>query len=177
MRVSLTLIFLATIGSACIRTNTVTLGRKTDLEKQLMGRLEPLTEDELLAASVRGESNEAQGSLQELEDRAIAARRRQLFNRDDVRELQAAGCVGEARDGKVRTRDCEGHALIAERTRLVSEENADRAAVLAWAVEADPSLTLGDLPQLETIYHAVMVERAAPGTPIEEENGAWVRKK
>lgn len=172
-------ILLAVLGlsAACIRTNSVTLGRKTDLEKQLMGRIEPLTEDELLAASVRGEPDTVTGSLREREDRAIAARRRQLFNRDDIRALAAAGCIGEARNGSVLERDCEGHPLLDQRERFLAEENADRTAVIEWAIEADPSLTQGDAQQLRSIYHSVMVEQAISGTPVEREDGTWVRKE
>lgn len=165
------------IASACIRTNSVTIGRKTDLERQLMGRLEPLSEEELLAASVRSPGAGARGALRELEDRAIAARRRQLFNRDDLESLASAGCIGEARDGTVTARSCEGHDLLELRDRLLREENADRDAVIDWAIEAEPGLTPGDRPQVRQIYHTLRTEQVGVGTPIQNEDGSWTAKE
>lgn len=164
-------------AAGCIRTNSIALGRKTELERQLMGRLEPFSNEELLAASVRAESSAARGPLLETEARAIAARRRQIFNRDDVAALQQAGCVGEGRDGVVEARPCPRSqvvaALLSSRPRLVREENEDRGAIIEWAIDSDPTLTPGDLPQVWAIYHLLAVERAPRGAPVEQEDGQW----
>ncbi len=162
---------------SCIRTNSVTIGRKTDLERQLMGRLEPLSEEELLAASVRAPAPTGSSPLRELEDRAIAARRRQLFNQDDLETLSRAGCIGEARDGFVVSRPCEGSDLLSLRDRLLREENADRNAVVDWAIEAEPGLTPGDRQQVLQIYHTLRVEQAGPGTPVQRDDGSWTAKE
>lgn len=169
------------LAAGCIRTNSVTIGRKTDLERQLMGRLEPLSEEELLASSVRDSENESSrsesGALQELEGRAIAARRRQLFNRDDLRALASAGCVGEATKGTLESRPCDGSELLEIRDRLVAEENADRSAILDWAIEAEAGLTPGDRPDLMRMYHTLRVERAGVGTPVQSDDGSWTVKQ
>lgn len=171
------LIVLLVASAGCIRTNSVTIGRKTDLERQLMGRLEPLSEEELLAASVRAPGDDEGGALRELEDRAIAARRRQLFNADDLGSLATAGCVGEAQDGTIQKRPCSGGELLNVRDRLIREENADRSAVIDWAIEADPGLTPGDRPQILLLYHALRTERAVVGTPIQADDGSWAPKR
>lgn len=176
----LTVLFAVGLGTtlvSCIRTNSVTLGRKTDLERQLIGKLEPLSEEQLLAASVRAEPSAHRGSIRELEDRAIAARRRQLFNRDDLRSLEAAGCVGETAEGRVRDRPCSEHPQLEIRDRLIAEENLDRNAIIDWAIEADPRLTPGDEAQVRKLYHRMVVELAPEGTPCEAESGEWRPKE
>ncbi|MEM6731919.1 MAG: DUF1318 domain-containing protein [Myxococcota bacterium] len=147
------------------------------MERQLMGRLEPLTEEQLLAASVRAESRSTTGSLRELEDRAIAARRRQLFNRDDLEALAASGCVGEALSGAIVSRPCSANELLDQRERLLRDENADRDTIMLWAIEAEPSLTAGDLPRVRSVYHTLAIERALVGTPVQSADGKWVRKQ
>lgn len=171
------IVTLAISMVGCIRANSVTLGRKTDLERQLMGQLEPLSEEELLAASVRAPSDTVLGAERELEDRALAARRRQLFNRDDLQVLKRAGCVGEKRDGTIANRPCDGSELLEDRDRIVEEENRDRSVIIEWAIDADPQLTPGDRAQMRSVYHTLLVERSPAATPVEGDDGQWSPKK
>jgi uncharacterized protein YdbL (DUF1318 family) len=166
-------------AAACgIKTNQVAIGQKTSLEKQLMGEVEPLTEEEMLVSSVRAPGGVQAGSEDDLQTRAIAARRRQLFNRDDVDELKSRGCLGEARAAALVIRSCSADdAAAALRDRLLAEENADRQAIIDWALAADPILTATDRPQVVEIYGRLLRERARPGDWLEDDEGNWRQRE
>jgi hypothetical protein len=164
----------AGLGAGCITVHAVNIGQKTSLEMQLMGEFEPLTEEEQLAASVRAGPDAPSAARSDLEAAAVAARQRQLFNRDDLRTLKAAGCLGEARGAQLAARPCGKEAEVEPlRTRLVAEENADRAAIMAWAVEADPVLTRRDMPQVAAVFHRLLFEQAQKGEQVQNDDGAW----
>ena len=174
----LALVMLAA-GGGCISTTQVNIGTKTSLERQLIGELEPLSEDEVLAASVRAQAQGGLGPLDDQQGAALAARRRQLFNRDDVDEAKQAGCLGEGKDGELVARLCDKPAdaeAAARVSKLVAEENADRRAIIDWAVAADPALTPADRPEVVRIYQRIIVERARTGEWVQDDTGGWVRR-
>src|SRR5690606_11045611 len=122
--------------------------------------------------SVRADGEVGVGSLDDLQARAISARRRQLFNRDDLDELKALGCLGEGLAAELVLRDCQPdpeRATLLE--RLLSEENSDRKAILNWALEADPALTPADRPQLVAVYRRLLLERARPKDWVQTDDG------
>lgn len=167
-------------AGACITTTVVNIGQKTSLEKQLMGEEEPLTEELILAASVRAQGGGVQaGSADDLQSHALSARRRQLFNRDDLDELKAAGCLGEALKAKLTRRPCDAGS-DPEKTRLAermaNEENEDRQAIIDWAIGIDQVLTPADRPQIEALYHRLVVERARPGDWVQADDGRWTQR-
>lgn len=170
----------ALVAPACLTTKIVNIGQKTSLENQLMGEAEPLTEEQLLAASVRAQGTGVHaGSMDDVQSRAIAARRRQLFNRDDVDELKAAGCLGEALGATIVRRPCSAGSEPATRDlldRLVQEENADRSAIVDWAVAVDPVLTPADRPQVVALYHRLAVDRSKAGCWVQSEDGGWTQR-
>jgi hypothetical protein len=159
--------------SACVSTKQVTIGKKTLLERELIGKIEPFTAEELLAASVRGPDV----ARADAEDQALRARRRQVFNRDDLTALKARGCVGEGRDARLVSRSCtldpENERL---RARLVDEENHDRQTLLAWVVASDPSLRQTDLPDTTKLYVEMLRRELAPGTWWQADDGRWAQR-
>ncbi|OGQ91187.1 MAG: hypothetical protein A2289_19710 [Deltaproteobacteria bacterium RIFOXYA12_FULL_58_15] len=167
-------------GAACgIKTNQIVIGQKTTLEKQLMGEAEPLSEEQMLVASVRSRGGGVHaGSADDLQSRAIAARRRQLYNRDDIGDLKVAGCLGEARGAILTIRPCDAPSedLILLRKTLIDQENADRRAIIDWAIGIDPVLTVADRPQIVELYHRLILERAHPGDWYEGTDGTWAKK-
>jgi hypothetical protein len=172
---------LALLSVACtITTRPVNIGTKTALEHQLMGELEPLTDEELLASSVRAPPTgpDAAEGLDTRQAFAMAARRRQVFNRDDIDELRGKGCVGEAKDATLAVRDCDMHGdqtQSALRTRLISEENADRKAILDWVASSDESYAGAGRSQLVDMYHRLLVENVKAGEWVEDNKG-WAKK-
>lgn len=165
--------------SGCLKVTTVNIGQKTSLERQLIGEFEPLTEEEVLASSVRAGVSGGSGALGDLTQRAVAARRRQLFNRDDIEEFKGSGCLGEAASAEMVAHPCEGTAapeITARVERLIAEENEDRAAIIAWAIEADPVLTPSDRDQVVKVYAHLLRERAKPGHWYHDEEGGWSQR-
>ncbi len=151
---------------------TVNVSQKTALENQLLGQMAPLSEEELLITSVRSDSPAASVSTEP----AVAARRRQLFNRDDTDELKRAGCLGEALNAQLVVRACSQTDLQERLETLATEENQDRAVLLAWFIAKDPTMTPSDKEQLRAIYHRLLVLHSPTGTPCEGPSGSWYLK-
>jgi hypothetical protein len=162
--------------SGCFTVHSVNIGTKTSLEKQLIGELEPLSEEELLAASIRASDEAMLAPVDELQARAVAARRRQLFNRDDIDELKASGCLGEARKAELVARPCKDAEAKERSDKLLSEENADRAVIIEWAVATDSSLTERDRGEVVEVYRRLLLERAQPGHWVQNDDGSWKQR-
>ncbi len=168
------------VGSCAIKTSQIAIGQNTSLERQLMGEVEPFTEEEMLVASVRGPDGVKVGSRDDLQSRALAARRRQLFNRDDMDELKAAGCLGETLEAELVTRPCShssGDEARRLRDRLVEQENLDRKVIIDWSLSVDPVLTPADRPQVVDLYHRLLLARARQGHWILEDDGSWTKRR
>ena len=175
---SLLRFFLITLlgSSLCNCTiTTVNIPQKTALENQLIGEMAPLSEEELLLASVRSGENSRSASIQPV----VAARRRQLFNRDDIVEFKQGGCLGESQRAalvalKCNRDDASSLTLIA---KLVEQENADRNTLITWFITRDPTLAPTDRDQVVQIYHQLLLKQSPVGTPIQEEENSWNPKK
>lgn len=171
----LTVGFGMTLG--CVTVTPVTIGQKTTLERQLMGEMEALSDAELLAISVRAGRNLAPGSMDDLQAQALAARRRMLFNRDDIDELKAEGCLGEALEARLVVRPCSADDRTRQRAELVARETQeDRSAVITWLIAADPVLTPADRGQVAAILRQIELEAARAGHWIQNDAGDWTRR-
>jgi uncharacterized protein len=167
--------------AGCIHVTTVTIGQKTVLERQLVGTYEEIDEDLALVASVRGgDAAHASQRGGDMRNKAVAARRRQLFNDDDITELKHLGCLGENLRGSLEARECapsKDPAVSARAQRMVAQDNQDRAAVIDLALALDASLTPADRPALEKIYAQIMRRQARPGEWIQDDSGAWKKRE
>lgn len=164
---------LLLLGPACLSFPTVNVGTKTSLERQLIGDLEPLTEEEILAASVRAATSQGP-AIDSARERALFARRRQLFNRDDVRLLIAAGCAGESAAATLAERGCARPAEFAP--RVIQEENEDRAAIIDWALAADPLLTAAGRTAVLAMHRRMLQQQLPAGALYQDDGGLWQRK-
>ena len=177
-RAAIAAVATALAASACFTVTTVNIGTKTSLERQLIGELEPLSEEELLAASVRAAGQMSLGDLGDLQRAAIAARRRQLFHRDEVDEAKQAGCPGENNRAEPVLLPCgpvDGETA-ARLARLIAEENEDRTAIIDWALAADSSLTSADRAEIARVYRRMLQEAARPGHWIQGDDGSWTQR-
>ena len=200
------------LSGGCISVRTVNIGSKTSLEKQLMGELEPLSAAEALVAHVRAATQSGDPAADERQRAALAARQRQLFNRDDLQALRRQGCLGEGRDARLQPRPCpparlagpasptpsasrssaataaahaasaptrtestNAVALQALQGRLLSEENADRSTILAWAIASDPVLTGRDRAEVVALYRHIFQTAAPAGCWLQRDDGSWQR--
>lgn len=177
---ALVLYVLLIVGAfGCIRITNVSIGQKTSLERQLIGELEPLSDEELLAASVRAPRDLQVGALSERQTRAIAARQRQLFNRDDVIELKGLGCLGEARDAMLVARSCDASISAGTqglRARLIDEENADRRTILDWVHASEVANAPIERAELVALYHEMLAAQARSGEWVETASGEWQKR-
>lgn len=169
----------AVLQSGCIKTTAVTVSRKTTLERQLLGELKPLDEQELSAMSVRAQMAERYGGvLITAQEKAMVAKRRQRFNRDDLEDLLSTGCAGEALNGTVVVRPCRetlDESLAERRSRILAEENEDRRHILAWVIASDPSLDPSVAPDIARIYHELRLTELPEGAPYQaQDSEAWV---
>lgn len=171
---------LALCCAACFTVNQVNIGQKTSLEKQLMGDITPLSEEETLVSSVRAGPAALQTVGLTAQDVAVRARERQLFNRDDIRTLKTQGCLGEDAQAMVKARPCpqdKDAATLALRDRLIAEENADRRTLIAWAcglsaLQNKPD----DTHDITAAYRRLLLESAQPGDVVQTDEGTWVAR-
>lgn len=169
--------------SGCAQLTQVNVAPKTTLEHQLLGELEPLADEDELAASIRLSHGTmaltSDGTLASKQEIALRARQRQLFNRDDVRLLLAARCLGESRRGYLVERRCTPPPELATslRQRLVLEENADRDQIVDWVVENDETLTPGDKRKVLALYARLTQDLLQAGMWYEDGDGVWRQKQ
>ncbi|HOX46374.1 MAG TPA: DUF1318 domain-containing protein [Myxococcota bacterium] len=180
-RLGLGLALLAGVG--CVEASIQVVDERTALENQILGAYEQLDRDLQLVASVRavGADGQAQPAprLSDVRQRAVQARQTQQFNRDDLEELKAQGCLGEGLDAMLAARPCAAQAepATAQRLeRLVAAENQARRLLLEFVVTTSPDLTRADLPQLVEAAARAQREQAAPGTWLQEPGGEWRQK-
>ncbi len=152
----LNIIHLLATTSCTITTRPVNIGTKTALEHQMMGEFEPLSEEELLASSVRSATTDARlgAGLDENVSRGASPWQRggarcSTAMRSTTSKC-AKGCLGEAHDAThqhVRPMSDADGPTIGRRTELVAQENADRAAIIAWIASGDDAFAdAGALP-------------------------------
>jgi hypothetical protein len=164
-------------------------GAQRSLEEQVLGAFERVGQEVYLLAGVRSVdpvtgTPQAPPPTTESEARALRARRRMEFNRDDVLEFKRNGYVGEGSDGllvpfesemqRLREQDPRGHALVLS---VVEEENQDRLIVMERIVATNPDLRgQGGLMTVQSILAAKHREEAEPGMKVQMPDGEWVRR-
>lgn len=144
-----------------------------------MGSFEPLTEEEMLLGSVRDEALLLRGEELNQDKVALQARRRQLFNRDDVNAFKEQGCLGEARKGQLVIRGCQEsssqQATLLQ--QILEQETQDRAAIVSWVISQHDHLQESHRGQVIDIYRQFILSRSPKGTPFQNEDGTWVQKE
>lgn len=164
-------------------------GGQRSLEEQVLGSFEHLGEEVYLIAGVRaidpvsGEPTPPR-PMTESEARALAARRRIEFNRDDVLEFKREGYVGERSDGLLTVFEAEMAGLEAADPRrlrlvreLVEEENEDRRVIMRRIVDTNPELK-GEqgLRAVGQILAARYRQEAEAGTRVQLPDGTWTTR-
>lgn len=166
------LLSISALGG-CLRATQVSIAQKTTLERQIIGELEPLDEEQILAASIRAVRNtDKNGALSSLRERAITARRRQLFNRDDVESLLLTGCLGEGSHGLVVARTCAAEQRELQQ-QMTKQENDDRHAIVAWVIENDAALTPADGQRILALYAELRRAQLKRGMWFQDNNKGW----
>jgi hypothetical protein len=170
---------LCLLLSGCLTIKTVNISQKTSLEHQLMGSFEPLTEQEMLLSSVRDEAQMVRAEELSEDQAAVAARRRQLFNRDDIQRFKRQGCLGEALSGALVNRSCDNEAQEAQPIieRVLGEETIDREAIISWVISQHDHLQEAQRGQVKQIYRQFILSHSPRGTPFQDLDGNWLFKE
>jgi hypothetical protein len=164
---------------SCITTTTVNIGRKTSLERQLMGRFEPLTEEEIIKSSIRTALENGKAKYIDLQQGALNARRRQLFNRNELDDFKQAGCVGEGNLALLVNRPCTRYPEGLNRKaleRLIHQENDDRNRLIDWAIDQDRVFTPGNRVEVVKLYHQMLLSRLKHGIWYQDDGGQWLHQ-
>jgi len=170
---------LCILLSGCLTIKTVNISQKTSLEHQLMGNLEPLTEQEMLLSSVRDEARLIRGDALNQDKQAMTARRRQLFNRDDLDKFKNLGCLGEALSGNPVSRPCPNQKADEQAIleKILFEEITDRQAIISWVISQHDNLQESQRSQVIQIYRQFILSRSPEGTPFQDPDGKWMVKE
>jgi len=174
----LSIVFILT-QTSCITIKTVNVGQKTALEHQLMGRFEPLTDEQASLASVRAGDGKLEEDANPKYLKALKARQRQIFNADDVETYKDKLCLGEANFALLVIRECaelkkkETQSLI---EKLIAQENNDRETLIDWLMSSDPSLSKASKKEIKKIYHDFMISRSRNKMWYQDNDGRWLQK-
>ena len=118
----------------------------------MLGVFEREGDEEYLIAAVRSVDPisgqpQAPPAMTESEAEALRARRRMLFNLDDILEFKRLGYLGEGNDGLLVAFEQELEALRSSDQRvfdllqaLLDEENEDRLTIMGRIVDTIPNL-------------------------------------
>jgi hypothetical protein len=164
-------------------------GGQRSLEEQVLGAFDQVGQEVYVLAGVRSVdpisgAPEPPPPMTESESRALSARRRMEYNRDDVLSFKRQGVAGEANDGllatfpdameKLKAADPRRYSLV---TDVVREENEDRAVVMQRIVDTNPELS-GEqgLAQVRSILADRYRQESEPGMKVQLPDGTWTTK-
>lgn len=175
---------LAALGlwAACsIKTPEITLtGEKTALESQILGAYEQLATQNLLTTSVRAGDNTASNTLSEQQETVSKAMQNQKFNKDEIDDLKKDKVVGENNAGYLEilggTKYDEDPVFNKIVTQLAAEENRDRRIIYQRIISVNASSTPSNDGEPGAIFAKMQIEKSAPGTMIQLQDGQWIEK-
>lgn len=160
----------------------------TQLENQVLGRLQKLEAELILASSVRGDRPDRTGDAKRtaggapatqpspLQREALDAMARRAFNADDIARFKRNGWVGEGRDGLLHLLGGAPATRPADKRLrpLVSEENRDREILMRRVIQLEPDLGRDDDHLVRLIFYRLHVQSARAGEMVQNADGKWV---
>jgi len=103
---------------------------KTALEKQILGTYSEIQEDVWMVASVRSSEPGKKEELSKEKEAVLNAYQNREFNKDDIEEFKADGCIGENSKGYLEVRGSDKYSKENSIKKLVDQvvetENKDR---------------------------------------------------
>jgi uncharacterized protein YdbL (DUF1318 family) len=164
---------LVAAGLGCVSLKPVVLDSKTQLENQVLGSVQRLERELVLASSVRAEGKAAR-KLSPLQREALDAMMIREFYRDDIEALKQAQVVGEGREGLlVQLSEPKEPEQAAQAKRLVEQENKSRTVIMRRVIQLNRDLTERDLPLVQRIFARLNRQTARPGDKVQLDGGRW----
>jgi len=164
-------------------------GKQRSLEEQVLGSYEHLGHEVYVLAGVRAVEPLSGAPMTprpmtESEARALAARRRMEFNRDDVVEFRLLGYVTDADNGFLVPSEAEMERLRAENPRrwqlvrdVVAEENEDRLIIMQRIVDTNHQLKGEEgLAVVGRVLAAKYRQEAQAAARAQLRDGSWAVK-
>jgi uncharacterized protein YdbL (DUF1318 family) len=184
-KLSVVLMFLSVAGCKNLAQIDVSIiDERTQLENQVLGAYEDISEDLVLIASVRGVDEEGEVRVPPPQStgkkRALMAMQNREFNRDDIESFKKKGVVGENNEGFLTILDeaqLKADPKFGEfvRAKLI-EENRDRLILMERVIEMTPGLSENDLAEVKKIMARRNRDNASAGERYQGTNGQWVSK-
>ena len=173
-------ILIAPIFCGCVSVGG-TVATPTALENQMLGVYEDLDDDLVYTSSVRSKNKEP-FSTESIRSEALAARSLQLFNRDELSEFKAAGCVAETLSAKLVAYKCSAEDDPSDnfeerRTRIIRDENYAREKLVRWAAyllarkKGRSTIEAQKLGELRKTYYRMLKEGADTGHIFQRPDG------
>jgi len=162
-------------------------GTQRSLEEQVLGAFQQMGREVYLLAGVRSVdpmtgAPKPPAPMTASQARALRARRRMEYNRDDILDFERQGYIGEGNDGFVVLFDGAIGRLRAENPRLARiveavarEENEDRRVIMQRIVDTTPELKGEEgLAAVGRILARQRRREAEPGVRVQLANGEWI---
>lgn len=173
LRASAAAALLVAAGLGCVSLKPVVLDRKTQLENQILGSVQRMERELVLASSVRAEGKAAP-KLSPLQREALEAMMIREFYRDDIEALKEAQLVGEGRDGLlVLLSEPKEPEPAAQAKRLVEQENKSRTVIMRRVIQLNRDLSERELPLVQRIFARLNRQTARPGDKVQLDSGQW----
>ncbi|PIE17676.1 MAG: hypothetical protein CSA65_07965 [Proteobacteria bacterium] len=167
---------VAVATAGCLSVKPLVLDRQMQLEKQILGRLDRLEAEVILASSVRAGAGAAPRTreVSPLRRELLAVQRDRAFRADDLDAIKDQGLAGEGRDGKIvllaPSQKVPGGKRVQQ---LIADENRDRERLVRALIAVDAELSKRDAPLLWRILARLSRSTARPGHKVQLADGRW----
>ncbi|MEE2961466.1 MAG: hypothetical protein VYA34_12040 [Myxococcota bacterium] len=177
-----TILSLFLLSCSCVTIQTVNIGQKTSLERQLMGDFQKLNEEEYSAISVRSKIAKKMRKQFDTKFRLLRARQRHLFNLDDLNRFLLEDCLREKHGWQLVTHHCD----LAEKEagakelidKLIREENTDRNEIFLFFTQRYNLNSRVELASLKDALQKLYLQSSPETTWFQpKENGAWRQRQ
>ena len=154
---------------------------KTALENQILGTYNEIEEDVWMVASVRSAEPGKKTEISQEKEAVLNAYQNQEFNKDDIEEFKADGCVGENNQGYLEIRASEKYNKDEQYKKLVNQivenENKDRTVIMKRIIEVNHNLSENDFGKVQEIYAQMKRDSAKSGEWVQGKDGKWAKKQ
>lgn len=178
---SIVLIAVLLVAGCSVKAPEVKItGEKTALENQVIGTYQEIEQDSWTITSVRSTSPGKVTPMSEEKKKVLAAVQNRRFNKDDIVEFKKDLVVGENNKGYLEVRNAEKLSNDDEYRKrveqIVAAENQDRKVIMERTMQVNEKVASAGEEKVASVFAQIYQDESAPGTLIQLEDGAWVKK-